>query len=151
MDALVLAYREWLRALHAAMAKSLDGLPRDALDWSPGPEINSLAVLATHVAGAERYWIGAVAGGQATDRVREVEFEAMGKDAAALVGELEAALAESDAVLAQLAVADLGAARVAPLSGKRVTVAWALVHALEHTAQHVGHMELTRQLWELRV
>lgn len=28
------------------------------------------------------------------------------------------------------------------------TVAWRLAHALEHTALHLGHMEITRQLWE---
>jgi len=27
-------------------------------------------------------------------------------------------------------------------------VAWALLHALDHTAQHLGHMQITRQLWD---
>jgi hypothetical protein len=27
-------------------------------------------------------------------------------------------------------------------------IAWSLLHALEHTALHLGHMQLTRQLWE---
>jgi hypothetical protein len=26
--------------------------------------------------------------------------------------------------------------------------AWALMHALEHLREHLGHMALTRQLWE---
>ena len=29
-------------------------------------------------------------------------------------------------------------------------VAWALLHALEHTAIHLGHMQIMRQLWEQR-
>jgi ankyrin repeat protein len=29
-------------------------------------------------------------------------------------------------------------------------VAWCLAHALEHTALHLGHMQITRQLWEQR-
>jgi hypothetical protein len=27
-------------------------------------------------------------------------------------------------------------------------VAWALLHALEHTTLHLGQIQLTRQLWE---
>ena len=55
-------YFEILRNLHADLEHSLNDLPPEALDWSPGPDMNSLSVLATHVAGSERYWIGDVAG-----------------------------------------------------------------------------------------
>jgi hypothetical protein len=30
---------------------------------------------------------------------------------------------------------------------RQVTVRWSILHVIEHTAQHVGHMQLTRQLW----
>ena len=32
--------------------------------------------------------------------------------------------------------------------GRQVTVRWAAYHTLEHTAMHVGHMQLTRQVYE---
>nr|MBC8492461.1 DUF1572 family protein [Chloroflexota bacterium] len=46
-------YWERLQALHADIERTIAGLPQAALDWAPGPEMNSLAVLAVHVAGAE--------------------------------------------------------------------------------------------------
>jgi hypothetical protein len=27
-------------------------------------------------------------------------------------------------------------------------VGWALLHALEHTAIHLGHIQITQQLWD---
>ena len=44
-----------LEELHRDMHQTLDQLPPEALDWNPGPEMNSLAVLASYTAGAERY------------------------------------------------------------------------------------------------
>ena len=37
-----------------------------------------------------------------------------------------------------------------PRDGKKYTVAWALGHALEHTAIHVGHIPMLKQLWKER-
>jgi hypothetical protein len=31
-----------------------------------------------------------------------------------------------------------------------VSGAWGLLHAIEHLSEHVGHAQLTRQLWERR-
>jgi hypothetical protein len=31
-----------------------------------------------------------------------------------------------------------------------MTVAWAVLHAVDHTALHLGHIQITRQLWEQR-
>ena len=31
-----------------------------------------------------------------------------------------------------------------------VSSAWALLHAVEHVREHMGHAQLTRQLWEQR-
>ena len=36
------------------------------------------------------------------------------------------------------------------LAQEPVTAAWALIHALVHLREHVGHAELTRQLWDER-
>ena len=59
-------YLERLQDLHGAIERAIEGLPQAALDWVPGPDMNSLA------------------------------------------------------------------------------------HALEHTALHLGHIQITRQLWEQR-
>lgn len=140
-------YAERLGALHAGLSAAIAELPLQALDWTPGPEMNSLGVLVAHTAGSERFWIGDIAAQRPSGRVRAREFEVEGRDAAALQALMDRALAFAEEVLAGLALADLAAERETP-DGRIVTVGWALLHALEHTAQHMGHCQLTRQLWE---
>jgi hypothetical protein len=45
-------------------------------------------------------------------------------------------------------IQDLEVTRVSARDGRTFTVAWALLHALEHTTLHLGQIQLTRQLWE---
>ena len=141
-------YLERLQALHANIERTIEGLSLPALDWVPGPDMNSLGVLAVHVAGAERYWIGDVVGRDPSGRDRAAEFRTRGLDAAALNACLAETLAYSQAVLEGLTLPDLEATRVSPRDGREFTVAWCLAHALEHTALHLGQMQMTRQLWE---
>lgn len=141
-------YLERLQALHADIERTIEGLPPPALDWVPGPDMNSLGVLAVHVAGAERYWIGDVVGRDPSGRDRAAEFRTRGLDAAALKACLAETLAYSQAVLERLTLPDLEATRVSLRDGREFTVAWCLAHALEHTALHLGQMQITRQLWE---
>jgi len=150
MLAILEDYGERLDALYAALLQTIEGLPPVALDWVPGQEMNSLSVLAIHVAGATRYWIGDVAGQDSSGRDRGAEFLTHGLDAAALKARLTGALEHSQRVLEDLTLADLEASRVSPRDGRQFSVAWCLAHALEHTALHLGHMQLTRQLWDER-
>lgn len=139
-----------LRGTHETATRALDGLPPEALDWAPGPDMNSLTVLATHTAGAERLLIGSMFGGKPARRDRDKEFAAAGATAADLIRLLDEALAESEAVLSGMGLADLEGITRSPISGREFPVSWALLHGLEHTANHVGHMEITRQLWDQR-
>ncbi|NIU62141.1 MAG: DUF664 domain-containing protein, partial [Gammaproteobacteria bacterium] len=34
--------------------------------------------------------------------------------------------------------------------GREFRVSWSLLHALDHVAQHTGHVQITRQLWDQR-
>jgi uncharacterized damage-inducible protein DinB len=144
------SYWDRLQALHEGVERAIEGLPLAAVDWVPGPGMNSLGVLVTHVAGAERYWIGDVVGRHPSGRDRGAEFRARGVGVSALKGRLAETLAHSRAVLDKLALPDLEALRVSPRDGRKFTVAWSLAHALEHTALHLGHIQITRQLWEQR-
>jgi uncharacterized damage-inducible protein DinB len=143
-------YSERLQTLHANVERTIEGLLLPALDWAPAPDMNSLGVLAVHVAGAERYWLGDVVGRDLSGRDRAAEFRTHGLDAAALKARLAQTLAHSQAVLEGLTLPGLEATRVSPRDGRQFTVAWCLAHALEHTALHLGHMQITRQLWEQR-
>lgn len=150
MLAILEDYGERLGALYAALLQTIEGLPPAALDWVPGPEMNSLSVLATHVAGSTRYWIGDVAAQDPSGRDREAEFRTHGLEAAVLEARLAGSLEHSQRVLEGLTLSDLEALRVSPRDGRQFSAAWCLAHALEHTALHLGHMQLTRQLWDER-
>jgi uncharacterized damage-inducible protein DinB len=135
--------------LHADIGKTLEGLPAEALDWIPGPEMNSIAVLVIHLTGSERYWIG-VAANNPPERDRDAEFRIKGLG----MEELKARVVSADdfarQVLVSLSMKDLEAVRHSPRNDKSFTVGWCLVHALEHSALHTGHLQLTRQLWDQR-
>lgn len=141
-----------LRDLHANLAWLHDGmkaivreLPPDRLDWTPAPNANSIARIVAHVAWSERYWIGEVVGGEPAVGAREDAFAVAGLDADALRALLDGALAQAGRALAAVAPADLERDFTTGPDGP-VTVMGPLAHALEHTALHAGHIELTRDL-----
>ena len=142
------AYLDRLDALHADITHAVAGLPQAALDWSPGPEVNSIAVLIAHTAGSERFWIGEKAGGRTVSRDRASEFQVAGLEAAPLLEMIEQSAALTRAVLADLTLDDLARPAGTWHSGREIDGAWALWHALEHVAQHTGHIQLMRQWWE---
>jgi uncharacterized damage-inducible protein DinB len=133
---------------HARIEQTIADLPPEALNWAPASGMNSIAVLAAHTAGAERYWVRVAAGDEAVVRDRDAEFATDRVDAAQLLDQLAEALAQSHALISRLTPLDLEQVRVAPRDGRRVTAAWALLHTLEHTALHLGHMQVTRDFWE---
>jgi len=135
---------------HADIARALDGLPAEAMDWVPGPEMNSLAVLVVHVTGSERYWIGDVALSEPSNRVRDEEFLVCGMTVDQLRQRLTAADDYARAAFARLSLADLETVRTSPRNNKTFTIGWSIVHALEHTALHTGHIQITRQLWFMK-
>jgi hypothetical protein len=134
--------------LHQGVEKELDALPPQALDWVPGPEMNSATVLVVHLAGSERYWIGEVLAGEPSGRVREAEFETHGLEAADLRERLAASRNYIQGVLERLPLEALGEERISARDGRRFGAAWCLLHALEHTAIHLGHLQIVRQLWD---
>lgn len=144
-------YHQAFIGLHADAAQALSGLPPEALNWRPleGDEsTNSLAMTATHMAGSERFLVGEVAGDRPAHRDRDAEFRATAVGVEALTSLLDQALAVTGETLAALPPEKLDES--VPFRNRTVTRRWAVVHALEHFAMHVGHMQLTRQLWLAR-
>ncbi len=141
-------YLSNLEELHMDTLRTIGDLPQDALDWTPFSGANSFNVIVTHIAGAEKYWLGDIVAGVSSERDREAEFRV--RDLT--IGELEARLQKSllyvGDVLGNLSLEVLDSCRISPRNGIEVTVNWALTHALKHTAVHLGHIQITRQLWE---
>jgi uncharacterized damage-inducible protein DinB len=141
-------YTSVLQQIYNEILEALEGLPSDALDWSPGPDMNSISVLVFHLTGAERYWIGDVAAQDPKERDRDAEFRVHDVGVDVLKQRLENNLEYARNALEKFTVQDLEATRVSARDGRTFTVAWALLHALEHTTLHLGQIQLTRQLWE---
>jgi len=125
-------------------------LPAEALNWRPtdGADdhaTNSLAVLAAHVTGAEHFWIAEVIGGRPMTRDRDAEFRLEVADAFELLHRFDAVQAETREVFSTLTAADLKGTR--ETRGKTVAVRWGILHVIDHTALHLGHMQITYQLW----
>lgn len=139
-------YLDQLAELHGELQRALAAAPEARLDWSPEPDVNSLAVLVAHVAGAERYWAADVIREQGTDRVRQQEFETRGVPAAELAQRLDDALAVVREAVAGLDEADLTRVVQEPVRGREFTIGWCLLHALAHTAIHTGHAQLMVQI-----
>lgn len=143
------ALYERFHELHRDIERALEDLPEEALDWKPGADMNSLAVLITHLTGAERFLIGDVVLGDPSNRVRETEFQVAGLTKQDLLKRLAMTDTYIKGAFEKMSLADLETERVHPRHGNNVSVAFAILHALEHAATHVGHIGLTVQLWQL--
>ena len=148
MEQIFRDYLNLFERLHDDCKDRISGSARQSLDWSPGESMNSICVLVTHLTGAERYWIGNVAMGEPSGRNRDDEFRTKGLSAEELWKKLDDSLEYIQAAFERLMVDDLAKMRVSPRDGQKFSIGWAISHALEHTALHVGHIQITRQLWE---
>lgn len=139
------------------IVEALDGLPDEAAEFTPAPNTNSIAVLVAHCVTSTRFWLAAGSGAVSSiARYREADrapaFQTHGKSIAAL-RELAGSLpGEAEFILARGREADLtemvawpDAPGEAPRSG-----AVCLVHAVGHLREHVGQVQLMRDLWLAR-
>ncbi|MCL4560530.1 MAG: DinB family protein [Chloroflexi bacterium] len=139
-------YLERLENLQRNIRNEIQDLPQEAIDWVPGPEMNPTGVLLAHIAGSLRYWIGDVALGDSSGRIRESEFKTYGLSAVELLRRMEAVIDYARGALPRLRLSDLEQKRRTE-EGEEVACGWALLHALEHGYLHLGHLQLTTQLW----
>jgi len=143
-------YLQRIEDLRGQVNELVADLPAEALNWrlterTESHASNSLAVLAAHIAGAEHFWIGEVIGGRPATRNRAAEFTTQATSADELTQLLEKTGAETRAVLAALDPSDLSSTR--QINDRPVPVRWGILHVIDHTALHLGHMQLTYQLW----
>ncbi|MEM5776083.1 MAG: DUF664 domain-containing protein [Anaerolineaceae bacterium] len=114
-------YFDLFKSLHQQMKEALNGVSQGGLDFCPGTEMNSMAVLAAQTAGV---------------------------NAADLTAHLNETLEIVREVLEGLTLQDLHSTRISPRDGSQKEVSWCLLHALEHFGVHTGHVQITRQLWD---
>jgi len=146
MDALINSYCDMLHMLHEECKQTLLGLSTEQLDWRPFEGENSIAALAVHIAGAEKYWVGDCIMEEPSNRDRPAEFATRGVPQESLSRILDDSLNYVHTALGQLSDDLLSESRAHPRTGEQITVAWALAHVIQHTALHLGHMQVTKEL-----
>lgn len=130
--------------------EAIQDLDQRGLNAAPlDQDTSSPAVLVHHMAGVERFWLRQIIGGVDIGRSRPTEFAAT----AATVADLEALLDEAGRttrkVLSELSAAQLQDTRDA--RGEPRSVQWCLLSMMDHLSGHVGHLQLTRQLYDRRI
>jgi uncharacterized damage-inducible protein DinB len=141
------AARKMLHEQKESMRAVVRGLSAEALNWQPAvrSDANSIAQMLSHALDAERFHTAASAG-VALDRDRERHFHVEGITEADLLALIDRVEREVDGYLDQLNAEQLDAKT--SHSGRNETRAWRLLHAIEHSREHIGQALLTRQLWE---
>lgn len=148
MDATISTIVDLYRSVHQQLRDLVQDMDSDQLNWSPGPELNSIAVIVTHTLGSELDTLLFVRDIQG-DRDRDAEFQ-VSVDSA---DDLLAAIDRADALLAEhgesITAADLATTRTRPDRDPQVALHW-LVNNYGHAREHLGHLHVTRQLYQQR-
>jgi Protein of unknown function (DUF664) len=132
-----------------AMAGIVSGLGDDLANQRPDlPGVNSPYVILRHCLGVMEFWAGHVVAGREVQRDRAAEFRASGP----VTGLVAAAQDAKRQFQADAATAD----PAAPVRGSRpgmnpgdleiASQGHALLHVLEELYQHLGQLELTRDV-----
>ncbi len=151
-DPTIEAARQILHDSLDELRKAVDGCTPEQLNRRPaGDETNGLAVLATHALHSTRAWLSLALDAPLPVRDRPAEFAVVVDDPALFLATFDELASGCRAVLATEGSFDPARTGTAPwrpgsLAQEPVTAAWALIHALAHLREHVGHAQLTRQV-----
>src|SRR4029077_8994476 len=99
-------YLGLLEGLQRRLHKDVQDLSAEAMDWSPGPEMNSVAVLLAHITGVLHEGVD-IALGDPPNRVRAQEFQTHGVLSAEMLRRLDAVIDYARDALPRLGLEDL--------------------------------------------
>ena len=140
--------RAWLTHLRESAIYKLEGLDHEQLRWRPAPTANSLGAIVVHLGYAERLWLRVIFAGERMDMAWRQEMFTLpdGWSGDDIVSFYRAETAAADAVLdAGVSMDEPSRADIRP-----TTLRWVVVHLIEETARHAGHMDITRELLDGR-
>ena len=150
-DPTIAAARQILDDSLDQLRAAVDGCSAEQLNRRPaGDDTNGLAVLATHALHSTRAWLCLALGAPIPPRDRPAEFRVVVDDPDAFLAQVDGLAAACRAVVDTEAPFEpdrMGTATWQPPQEREpVSAAWALIHALAHLREHVGHAQLTRQV-----
>ena len=149
MDPDVAVMHEMIEDLRGQLIKIVEPLDDADINRSYPGLSNTIGILMRHTVGSEDYWIGGVVGGGRVDRNRDAEFGHEVLSRAELLAALRRTQAATERALAGMRGDDLRA-EVKGERGSRglvtTTKGWAILHATQHLAYHLGQIRLMAAL-----
>ncbi len=146
------AYLDSIEGLHRATRRAIEGLDADCLNWNPLPgEANSIYAIVAHMCASEPIMVHQrIDGGQTRGNYVDA-FAESGDDPKVLLDELDRVGGITRSLMEGVSTDDLERS-IDPGGGRpaRTVREWIGVH-IRHLANHVGHVELTKQLYEAGV
>ncbi len=146
MTPLVTAIEMALDGLYVRWVKVVEALPEDMLNFHPLPaDTNSVAQLVRHTTAVQDMFLLRVVGENPPyDHAHSLRDDPATR--AELLGLLHDSHTRMKELLARADATDLGGTFTRP-NGETVPLAWFVVHMADHGGEHLGHAELTAQLW----
>jgi len=147
MDSFVEPHLHALEDLTRQVVETVTPLDDEQINRTVAGLQNSVGILLRHMAGSERYWIGEVAGGRPAHRNRDSEFGHEPLRKSELLAELERVTALSREVIGGISRDDLMTlVDVQRTKVVKETKAFALMHATQHLAYHLGQLRYLAKL-----
>ncbi len=160
----IATYRQLFDEKYEELAQLLADLPAEALLWRPfeespwqGPSSTLGLIIAHSVSSAvyllrrAEYAMGRCEWADVDGDEGQEEFGPANHDPAYLQARIQRTQAYVHQLLDSLSAVDLEQSRAHPKRTNRIFSArYDIIHAFEHMSQHIGHGQLTRQLWALQ-
>lgn len=159
----IATYRRLFDDLYQDLNRLLADLPSVALLWKPFETSpwqgtsNSLGRIVAHAISSTYYLLrranysmGRCAWGEVDGDEGREEFGPANHDIDYLRARIKRSQEFVHTFLAGVTSEDLGASRAHPKRPITFAARQDLVHAIDHLSQHIGHAQLTRQLWAIQ-
>jgi uncharacterized damage-inducible protein DinB len=142
----------WLDMQRAIIVWKCEGLSeadahRSVLPTSP---LMTMAGLVSHMRWVENTWFevlflgGQADGPQFDESVDDADMRVEGVPLAQLIADYERACARSNEIIAAHSLDDVG--RHPDFKSAQASLRWMIIHMIEETARHAGHMDTIREL-----
>jgi hypothetical protein len=146
MEPVVKTALENLEDTRNAYRDTIRGMDKEALNWRPGPDTNSAAALIVHIAGSQGALISAIRR-VPFQRDRDAEFRATAESDTELLAKLDEMEKLLNELAPQITAEDLSEMRERS-DGRTNTGLFWLFHNVSHQREHLGHIQLTKQMYE---
>lgn len=136
-----------LKDLHAEILALLEAVGSEGMNWtSEINDVNSMYAIANHTILSQYWWIQENLNREKIERNRPAEFTARADNVNNLRNLYKEIETLTRSVLENVPQQETQALR--EVKQRQVTVEWIVLHVIEHTALHLGHMQLMKQIWE---